>query len=149
MNSDQSNTISIAPLARSLPFSADVVWGEVRKMDNMEHLSSQIDTVEWFGPKGVSGEGLMRGGAHAFCERVTAFDDLQRSYSYEVAEGVPAKELTNTIRIIDEGYARCLLVWTSACGGFLPGAEMSEAEFAGFLSAARTEIVDTLHQIMG
>lgn len=145
---NSQEALTIAPFVRSLPFSADVVWEEIRKMDNLDRLSHQVDSVSWEGPRGVGGERVLQGVGHSFRERITAFDDARRSYAYEVVEGVPARQLSNTVRVIDEGYRRCLVVWTSSCSEFLAGLGPSPDEFTNFLAAARNEIIDNLDDLL-
>lgn len=130
------------PYVKVLEISADKVWEQIRKMDNINEISSFVSSVKWSGPKGVGGERvcISEDGITHFKEIITAFDDATRSYSYEVTEGVPAKNMTNTATVIDMGFNRSMIVWTSAFE-FVANPQMSLGQFSDFLTTAREEMV--------
>ncbi|MEO1383404.1 MAG: SRPBCC family protein, partial [Bacteroidota bacterium] len=71
------------PFVKEVDRSADKVWEEIRKMDNIDVLSSFVSHVKWTGPKGVGGERVCTStdGQGYFRERVTGFDDKTRTYT--------------------------------------------------------------------
>ena len=133
------------PLVKEIDRSADKVWKEIRKMDNIDVLSSFVSHVKWTGPKGVGGERVCTSadGQGYFRERVTGFDDESRTYTYQVVEGVPAKNMNNMIKVVDLGYNKSMIVWTSTYE-FVKNPNMTHAQFENFLTTARVEMVDNI-----
>ncbi|MEL6625442.1 MAG: SRPBCC family protein [Bacteroidota bacterium] len=133
------------PFVKEVDRSADKVWEEIRKMDNIDVLSSFVSHVKWTGPKGVGGERVCTSadGQGYFRERVTGFDDKTRTYTYQVVEGVPAKNMNNMIKVVDLGYNKSMIVWTSAYE-FIQNPNMTQAQFENFLTTARVEMVDNI-----
>ncbi|MEO0585898.1 MAG: SRPBCC family protein [Bacteroidota bacterium] len=134
-----------APFVKEIDSSADKVWEEIRKMDNIDVLSSFVSHVKWTGPKGVGGERVCTSadGQGYFRERVTGFDDKTRTYTYQVVEGVPAKNMNNMIKVVDLGYKKSMIVWTSAYE-FIQNPNMTQTQFENFLTTARVEMVDNI-----
>ena len=133
------------PFVKEVDRSADKVWEEIRKMDNIDVLSSFVSHVKWTGPKGVGGERVCTSadGQGYFRERVTGFDDKTRTYTYQVVEGVPAKNMNNMIKVVDLGYNKSMIVWTSAYE-FIQNPNMTQTQFENFLTTARVEMVDNI-----
>ena len=133
------------PFVKEVDRSADKVWEEIRKMDNIDVLSSFVSHVKWTGPKGVGGERVCTSadGQGYFRERVTGFDDKTRTYTYQVVEGVPAKNMNNMIKVVDLGYKKSMIVWTSAYE-FIQNPNMTQTQFENFLTTARVEMVDNI-----
>lgn len=136
-------------LVVEIDHSADKVWEQIRKMDNIDELSSFVSQVQWKGPKGVGGERVCTSadGKGHFKEKITGFDDDSRTYSYQVIEGVPAKQMNNTIKVVDLGYNQSMIVWTSDFV-FIENSNMTEEQFNNFLATARKEMVDNIIQIL-
>ncbi|MCI4669754.1 MAG: SRPBCC family protein [Bacteroidia bacterium] len=121
--------------------SADKVWEQIRKMDNIPQLSSAVGSLSWKGPKGVGGERkcVTPDKSGYFIEKILEFDDENRTYEWQVVEGVPAKNVINRFRIIDLGYNKSMVVFTSRFE-FIENPNMSEDQFRGFLQSASYEM---------
>lgn len=130
------------PLVQEINLSADEVWEQIRKMDNIDQLSSFVSKVEWTGPKGEGGQRVCTAadGNGYFKEKVTHFSDADRTYSYQVVEGVPAKNMNNMVKVVDLGYQKSMIVWTSDFE-YIENPNMTLEQFNQFLVAARTEMV--------
>ena len=131
-------------LTKVVEASADEVWGVLRQMDNIDELSSFIGRVEWTGDHDTGGQRICyppEGQEGFFRESITAFDDTGRSYSYAVVEGVPAKGMRNNFKVLDLGYQRCMIVWTSTFDEFVENPQMTEDQFMGFLRKAAGEMI--------
>ncbi|WP_299256333.1 SRPBCC family protein [uncultured Aquimarina sp.] len=137
------------PLVVEIESSADDVWGQIRKMDNIDELSSFVSKVKWTGPKGIGGERVCTsadGNGH-FKEKITGFDDKTRTYSYQVVEGVPAKNMNNTIKVVDFGYNKSMIVWTSSYE-FMENPNMTKIQFDSFITTARGEMVKNIIKLV-
>ena len=123
--------------------SADAVWAQLRSLDNIDELSSFVAKVDYKGNKGVGGERVCTApdGQGQFRESITKFSDAERSYSYAVVEGVPAKNMVNSFKVVDLGYNKSLVVWTSNYT-FMENPNMTLDQFKGFLTGASTEMID-------
>ena len=126
-------------------FSADKVWEQIRKMDNIDKISSFVGKVEWIGPKGVGGTRVCTApdGKGKFKEKIMKFDDIDRTYTWQVVEGVPAKKVENSFRVVDMGLNKSMIVWTSNYE-FLKNPNMTEIQFRAFLQGAVTEMVENM-----
>lgn len=142
-------TYAQTPLVKELDRSADKVWEQIRKMDNIDEISSFVSKVEWTGPKDVGGERICTaadGNGH-FREKITGFDDKTRTYTYQVVEGVPAKNMNNMIKVLDLGYNKSMIVWTSDYE-FVENPNMTQDQFNNFLTSARVEMVENIIKII-
>jgi len=137
------------PLVVEIGNSADKVWEQIRKMDNIDELSSFVSKVQWKGPKGIGGERVCTSadGKGHFKEKITGFDDKTRTYSYQVVEGVPAKNMNNMIKIVDLGYNKSMIVWTSNYE-FIENPNMTKEQFDGFITTARIEMVENITMLV-
>ncbi|MFS4491938.1 SRPBCC family protein [Maribacter sp. 2308TA10-17] len=137
------------PLVTEIESSADEVWEQIRKMDNIDELSSFVSKVQWKGPKNVGGERVCTSadGKGYFKEKITGFNDETRTYSYQVIEGVPAKNMNNTIKVVDLGYNKSMLVWTSNFE-FIENPNMTNEQFNTFLKTARAEMVENIIKLV-
>ncbi|WP_350289288.1 SRPBCC family protein [uncultured Croceitalea sp.] len=146
-----SSTITIqaqTPLVAEIESSADKVWEQIRRMDNIDELSSFVSKVQWKGPKGIGGERVCTSsdGKGYFKEKITGFDDKTRTYSYQVIEGVPAKNMNNMIKVVDLGYNKSMIVWTSSYE-FMENPNMTREQFDGFIASAREEMVKNITKL--
>ncbi len=123
--------------------SADDVWTELRQLDNIDKLSSFVAKVEFTGPKGVGGIRVCTApdGQGKFKENILSFDDDARSYTYAVVEGVPAAGMVNNFKVVDLGYNKSMIVWTSNYDKFMKNPQMTEEQFNGFLNQASNEMI--------
>lgn len=121
--------------------SADKVWMVLRQLDNIPALTSTVGSITWKGPKGVGGERRCEtpDGSGYFIEKILAFDDVARSYQWHVAEGVPAKNVINSFRVVDLGYNKSMIVFRSNFE-FMENPNMTEAQFTAFLQGASKEM---------
>jgi len=102
--------------------SADDVWAILREMDDIDKYSSGISKIVWTGNKGEGGERVCyppKGQEGFFKETIVAFDDVNRTYSYSVVEGIPVKGMVNTYRVVDLGYQKSMIVWSSTFDEFM------------------------------
>ena len=127
--------------------SADQVWSILREMDDIDEYSSAISKVVWTGQKGKGGERVCyppKGQQGYFKENIVAFDDANRTYSYAVVEGIPAKGMVNTFKVLDLGYQKSMIVWSSNFDEFMKNPQMTEEQFMGFLNNSLKEMVDNV-----
>lgn len=127
--------------------SADDVWTVLRKMDDIQNYSSLIGKVEWSGEHGIGGERVClppKEGEGYFKERIVDFSDEQRTYSYALIEGVPVKGMVNNFKVVDLGYKKSLIVWTSNYEQFMKNPQMNEQQFLGFLNQSIVEMVNNV-----
>ncbi|MEK6154725.1 SRPBCC family protein [Flavobacteriaceae bacterium 3-367] len=126
--------------------SADKVWNELRKLDNIDEISSFVGKVEFTGPKGAGGSRVCTApdGKGKFKENILAFDDATRSYTYAVVEGVPAAGMVSNFKVVDLGYNKSMIVWTSTYEKFMQNPQMTEEQFNGFLNQASGEMMNNV-----
>lgn len=126
--------------------SADKVWGIIRQMDNVDKFSPQIAKVTWSGDHGVGGERVCYGpDGNAFVkEGIVQFDDVARSYSYAIIEGSPANNMVNTFKVVDLGYNKSMVLWSSKYSTFKENPNFTEDQFRG---AAQFGFVDFISKI--
>ena len=137
--SAQNTTITVA---KTVELSADQVWEQIRIMDNIDKLSSVVATVEWTGPKDVGGSRVCKSadGQGYFKENILDFSDAERTYTYAVVEGVPTKKMVNNFKVVDMGYQKSLILWTTNFE-FMQNPNMTEEQFRGFLSSSIDEMI--------
>lgn len=127
--------------------SSDQVWSVLRQMDDIQKYSSLIAKVEWKGDHGIGGERVCyppKGGEGYFKERIVDFSDEKRTYSYALVEGVPAKAMVNNFKVVDLGYRKSMIVWTSDYEQFIENPQMNEQQFLGFLNQSINEMIDNV-----
>jgi len=124
--------------------SADNVWTVLRQMDDIQKYSSAIARVEWTGAHGIGGQRVCWNpdGNGYYKEGIVAFDDAQRSYSYALLEGVPTKGMVNTFKVVDLGYNKSMIVWTSSYEAFMQNPQMTEQQFLGFIDQSLNEMLN-------
>ncbi|WP_350286850.1 SRPBCC family protein [uncultured Croceitalea sp.] len=129
--------------------SADDVWAELRKLDNIDELSSLVAKVEFTGPKGEGGSRVCTSpdGQGKFKENILAFDDANRSYTYQVVEGIPATGVVSNFKVVDLGFKKSMIVWTSTYEKFMKNPQMNEEQFNGFLNMASKEMIGNVAKI--
>lgn len=95
--------------------SADRVWQLIGGLGSISDWNPAISNLE------LSEGGRVRRFAvpgAAFVERLMAFDEMGRTYSYGIVQSpVPQKDYLSTIRVIDLGDAGCRVEWN---GEFTP-----------------------------
>ena len=123
--------------------SADDVWTEIRKMDQIDKYSSNIARVEWSGNMGVGGSRVCHSpdGKGYFKENIVAYDDTNRTFSYSVVEGVPIKGMVNTWKVVDLGYMKSMVIWTTNYDEFMENPQMTFDQFMGFIDSSLNEFV--------
>lgn len=126
--------------------SADNVWTLLRKMDDIDKYSSSIVNVQWSGAKGVGGQRVCTApeGNGYFKESIVGFDDENRTYSYALLEGVPVKGMVNSFKVVDLGYQKSMIVWTSNYDEFMQNPQMEEKQFLGFLDQSVNEMITNI-----
>lgn len=130
--------------------SADEVWERLRKLEGLEEIVPQLLNDTWLHDKAQPGVGVKRSctapgtpkGQASYTETIIEFSDSERFYKYAVTEGTPTKNMINSLRVIDMGYQKCMVVWTSDREGFVKNPQMTEEEFNSFLNMAGQSIVD-------
>ncbi|MEM6685488.1 MAG: SRPBCC family protein, partial [Bacteroidota bacterium] len=105
LNSNAQNNAADLSYVVKIDASADKIWEQVRKMDNIDKISSYVGSLQWIGPRGVGGIRICTApdGKGKFKEKILKFDDQQRSYTWQVVEGIPAKNVINSFKIVDLG----------------------------------------------
>ena len=123
--------------------SADEVWSVIRQMDQIDKYSSNIARVEWSGNMGIGGSRtcFSPDGKGYFKENIVDYDDMKRTFSYSVVEGVPVKGMVNTWNVIDLGYKKSMIVWTSEYEQFMDNPQMTKEQFMGFIDSSLNEFV--------
>lgn len=123
--------------------SADEVWEILRKMDQIDKYSSTIARVEWKGNMGIGGSRTCYSpdGKGYFKENIVNFDDSRRTFSYSVVEGVPIKGMVNTWNVVDLGYKKSMIVWTSEYEQFMENPQMTKDQFMAFIDSSLNEFV--------
>lgn len=135
--------------------SADEVWGRLRKLDKIEELTPDFIGDSWVtGPVGVgatrscAAPGQTRKTAEnpAFTETILTYDDEKRFYSYAVS-GVPAKNMVNSFKVVDLGYKKCMVVWSSGGWTFVENPQMNKEQFVGFLDTVSNQLMARLFEL--
>lgn len=129
-----------------LDISADQLWGVMRKMDEIDKYSSGIARLEWTGEKGAGGSRVCYApdGKGYFKENILTYDDTQRTYSYAVVEGVPFTGMVNSWTVVDLGYNKSMVVWTSKYDQFMENPEMTLEQFTGFIDMSIDEYIGNI-----
>ncbi len=130
-------------LTKVVETSADNVWGKLRQMDDIDKYSSTVANVKWTGNHGVGGQRVCTtpDGKGYFKESIVGFDDQGRTYTYALLEGVPVKGMVNNFKVVDLGYKKSMIVWTSSYEQFLKNPQMTEEQFLGFLNQSAGEMI--------
>lgn len=126
--------------------SADEMWTTVRKLDQIHKYSSGVAKVDWSGNMGVGGERVCHttDGQGFFKEKIVAYDESSRSFSYSLLEGAPVKGMTNFMQVVDLGYGKCILVWWSNYDEFMKNPQMTEEQFQAFMLSSIEEMTDKM-----
>ncbi len=120
-------------VSKVVDISADKVWHLLRQMDDIDKYSPAITKVVWSGEHGVGGERVCYGndGNVYVKEGIIKFDDTARSYSYAVIEGAPAKDMVNSFKVVDLGYNKSMVVWSTKYTSFIQNPQFTEDQFRG------------------
>ena len=123
--------------------SADDVWTVIRKMDEVDKYTSGIARLEWKGNKGVGGARVCYApdGKGYFKENIVEYDDTNRTFSYSVVEGVPFTGMVNSWKVVDLGYNKSMIIWTSRYDQFMENPQMTFDQFMGFIDMSLNEFV--------
>ena len=123
--------------------SADDVWEIVRDLDGLADISKFVARVEYTGANDVGGQRVCYApkGQGSYTEAIIGFDDTARTYTYAVKEGVPVAGMVNSFKVVDLGYRKSMLVWTSTYDEFVDNPNMTEEQFAGFIDMAISDMI--------
>lgn len=126
--------------------SADDVWTHLRKMDQIQNYTQTIAKLDWEGPKDVGGKRTCYSpdGKNYYKENIVAFDDTNRTYSYSVVEGIPVKGMVNTWNVVDLGYNKSMVIWSTIYDEFMKNPQMTEEQFMGFIDMNLNELVGNI-----
>ena len=135
--------------------SADEVWGRLRLLDKVEELVPDFLETSWLvvgqkpgvGTKRSCAAPGMKKGEASYTEQVIEYNDHQRYYSYAILEGVPAKNMINSFKVIDLGYHKCMVVWSSSNWTFIKNPNMTKDQFMGFLNSAGDQMMAQLYKL--
>lgn len=132
-------------VTKVLDHSSDEIWSLFREMDDIDKYSSGIARVEWTGDKGVGGKRVCYPpqGDGFFTENIINFDDNNRTYGYTV-QGTPTKGMVNEIKVVDLGYNKSMVVWTSHYDEFMQNPQMTEDQFTAFMNGAMNEMIGNI-----
>ena len=130
--------------------SADEVWERLRKLDGLEEIAPHLLNETWIHDNALPGVGVKRSctapgtpkGQASYTETILEFSDSERYYKYTVDQGTPTKNMINSLRVVDLGYHKSMVVWTSVRDGYIDNPQMTEVEFNEFLTMAGQSIVD-------
>jgi len=144
LSANAQNSKADLSYVSTVKLSADKVWEQIRVMDNIDKISSFVGKVDWTGPKGVGGSRLCTApdGKGKFRENIIKFDDNQRTYTWQIVEGVPAK-VTNSFKVVDLGLNKSMIVWTSDYD-FMENPNMTEEQFKAFMQGAVSEMIENM-----
>jgi len=125
--------------------SADDVWKIVRNLDFSKYTQT-IDQVKVIGQAGAGSSRVCSTPDEKgqFKENILAYDDVNRTYTYAVVEGVPVKGLINNFKVIDLGYNKSMIVWWSNYEAFMQNPQMNEQQFTAFMKSSVNEIVTNM-----
>ncbi len=126
--------------------SADKYWETVRQIDKIDKYSSNVARVEWTGNVGKGGQRVCYtpDGKDYFKEKIVAYDESARSFSYSLLEGAPVKGMVNTIQIINLGYGQCIFVFRSYYEEFISNPQMTQEQFHAFMNTSLEEMTDKM-----
>ena len=126
--------------------SADKFWETVRQMDKIDKYSSNIARVEWTGNMGKGGQRVCYtpDGKGYFKEKIVAYNESTRSFSYSLLEGAPVKGMVNTIQVVDLGYGRCVFVFWSHYEQFIENPQMTQEQFHAFMNSSLEEMTEKM-----
>lgn len=135
--------------------SADEVWERLRKIDKLEEIIPDFLASSWIVDNAQPGVGVKRScaapgtpkGQASYTEQVVEYDDEKRYYAYAVIEGIPAKNMLNSFKVIDLGYKKCLVIWHSIGGEFIENPNMTKEQFLEFLNAASDAMMAGLYKL--
>ncbi|MEO0573729.1 MAG: hypothetical protein AAF039_18670, partial [Bacteroidota bacterium] len=96
--------------------------------------------------KPIAGQTRKTADKPAYTETVVEFDDEKRFYSY-VVQGVPAKNMLNSFKVVDLGYHKCMVVWNSSGWTFIENPQMNKEQFLGFLNSASDQMMSKLYEL--
>lgn len=125
--------------------SADDVWKIVRNLDFSKY-SSTIGNVKVTGnhEAGASRVCATPDGKGQFKENILAYDNVNRTYTYAVVEGVPVKGLINNFKVVDLGFNKSMIVWWSNYEAFMKNPQMTEEQFTAFMQSSIQEITTNM-----
>lgn len=133
-------------ISKVIEASADDVWGVLRKMDDIHEYSSLIARVEWTGAHGIGGQRVCYSPDEQgyYKESIVQFNDQGRTYSYALVEGVPFEGMVNSFKVVDLGFKKAMIVWTSNYDAFIENPQMTEEQFLAFIQNAIHEMIDNV-----
>lgn len=122
--------------------SADKFWKTVRQMDKIDKYSSNIARVEWTGNMGKGGQRVCYtpDGKGYFKEKIVAYNESAKSFSYSLLEGAPVKGMVNTIKVVDLGNSKCVFVFWSDYEQFVENPQMKQEQFHTFMISSLEEM---------
>lgn len=148
------NTIALTK-SKIIQASADDVWERLRKLDELEKIIPDFLADSWVVNDTKPGVGAKRSctapgtpkGQASYTEQVVEYDDEKRFYSYAVIEGIPAKNMLNSFKVVDLGYKKCMVIWSSKGGEFIENPNMTKEQFTGFINSAGDAILAGLYKL--
>ena len=135
--------------------SADDVWNRLRQLDGLEEIIPEFLADSWVINDATPGVGAKRScaapgtpkGQASYTEQVVEYNDDNRFYAYAVVEGVPAKNMVNSFKVVDLGYKKCMVIWQSEGGQFIQNPNMTKEQFTGFLNSASEAMMAGLYRL--
>ncbi len=132
--------------SKIINMSADKLWKTVRQIDKIDKYSSNIARVEWTGKIGKGGQRVCYtpDGKGYFKEKIVAYNESAKSFSYSLLEGAPVKGMVNTIKVVDLGYDKCVFVFWSEYKQFIENPQMTQEQFHAFMTSSLEEMTEKM-----
>ncbi|MEM8585005.1 MAG: SRPBCC family protein [Bacteroidota bacterium] len=130
-------------ITRVVESSADDVWAVLRQLDNIDDLTNVVSSVEFTGNYGAGGTRICHtaDGQGYFKESILTLNDSERTYTYALLEGAPVQGMVNHFKVVDLGYLKSMIVWTSSYESFMSNPQMTEEQFLGFINQTASEMI--------
>ncbi|MEL6562210.1 MAG: SRPBCC family protein [Bacteroidota bacterium] len=132
--------------SKIINISANEFWKTVRQMDKIDQYSSNIARVEWTGKIGKGGQRVCYtpDGKGYFKEKIVAYNESAKTFSYSLLEGAPVKGMVNTIKVVDLGYGKCVFVFWSDYEQFIENPQMTQEQFHAFMTNSLEEMTEKM-----
>lgn len=145
-NLSAQQTDAAITITKVVEGSADDVWAVLRQLDNIDDLTQVVSSVEFTGNYGAGGTRICHtaDGQGYFKESILSLNDRERTYTYALLEGAPIQGMINNFKVVDLGFKKSMIVWTSNYDSFLANPQMTEEQFLGFINQTASEMIENV-----